>query len=153
MPARERIPGHEFDDGEQGGDALRDTGIAFEAVTALSFEQAVARCREELARAGFGVLTEIDIQSKLREKLGVEVEPNLILGACHPPSAHRALQAVPEVSVLLPCNVAIARERGHTVVRAMNPEGAMKLLANPVLDEVAREVGAALRAVVEKVAR
>lgn len=132
---------------------MRDTGIAYEAVTDLSFDEAVARCRAELARAGFGVLTEIDIQSKLLEKLGVEVEPNLILGACHPPSAHRALQAVPEVAVLLPCNVAIAREGGRTVVRAMNPEAAMKLLANPVVDEVAREVGAALRGVVENVPR
>jgi uncharacterized protein (DUF302 family) len=130
---------------------MRDTGIAYEAVTDLPFDEAEARCRAELAAAGFGVLTEIDIQAKLREKLGVEVERNLILGACHPPSAYRALQAVPEVSVLLPCNVAIARENGRTVVRAMNPEGAMKLLANPALDEVAREVGAALRGVVERV--
>ena len=132
---------------------MRDTGIAYEAVTDLSFDEAVARCRAELALSGFGVLTEIDIQAKLREKLGVEVEPNLILGACHPPSAHRALAAVPEVAVLLPCNVAVAREGGRTVVRAMNPSAAMKLLANPVLDEVAREVGAALAGVVERVAR
>lgn len=131
---------------------MRDTGIAFEAVTDLPFEEAVARCRSELAAAGFGVLTEIDLQAKLREKLGVELEPNLILGACHPPSAHRALQAVPEVAVLLPCNVTVAREAGHTVVRAINPEGAMKMLGDPALDEVAREVGAALRGVVERVA-
>jgi len=131
---------------------MRDTGIAYEAVTGLSFDEAVARCRAELAREGFGVLTEIDIQAKLKEKLGVDVERNLILGACHPPSAYRALQAVPEVAVLLPCNVAVAVEGGRTVIRAMNPEGAMKLLANPALDEVAAEVGAALRRVVGKVA-
>ena len=131
---------------------MRDTGIAFEVVTGLSFDEAVARCRAELAREGFGVLTEIDIQAKLKEKLGVDVERNLILGACHPPSAHRALQAVPEVSVLLPCNVAVAVENGRTVVRAMNPEGAMKLLANTELDAVAAEVGAALRRVIENVA-
>jgi uncharacterized protein (DUF302 family) len=132
---------------------MRDTGIAYEALTDLPFDEAVARCRAELTTAGFGVLTEIDLQAKLREKLGVEVERILILGACHPASAYRALQAVPEVSVLLPCNVAIARENGRTVVRAMNPEGAMKLLANPALDDVAREVGAALRGVVERVER
>lgn len=131
---------------------MRDTGIAFEVVTRLTFDEAVARCRAELAREGFGVLTEIDIQAKLKEKLGVDVERNLILGACHPPSAHRALQAVPEVAVLLPCNVAVAVENGRTVVRAMNPQGAMKLLANPVLDAVAAEVGAALRRVIENVA-
>lgn len=131
---------------------MRDTGIAYEVVTELPFDEAVARCRAELAREGFGVLTEIDIQAKLKEKLGVDVERNLILGACHPPSAYRALQAMPEVAVLLPCNVAVAVEGGRTVVRAMNPEGAMKLLGNPALDEVAAEVGAALRRVVAKVA-
>lgn len=131
---------------------MRDTGIAYEVVTELPFDEAVARCRAELAREGFGVLTEIDIQAKLKEKLGVDVERNLILGACHPPSAYRALQAMPEVAVLLPCNVAVAVEGGRTVVRAMNPEGAMKLLGNPALDAVAAEVGAALRRVVAKVA-
>lgn len=129
---------------------MRDTGIAFEIESPLSFEQAVARCREELAAAGFGVLTEIDIQAKLREKLGVEVEPNLILGACHPPSAHRALAAVPEVAVLLPCNVAIAVERGRTVVRAMNPEGAMRMFDDSELRAVASEVSGRLRGVVER---
>lgn len=131
---------------------MRDTGIAYEAVTALSFDEAVARCRAELAKEGFGVLTEIDIQAKLKEKLGVDVERNLILGACHPPSAYRALQAVPEVAVLLPCNVAVAVEHGRTVVRAMNAEGAMKMLGNQELNEIAVGVGAALRRVVEAVA-
>ncbi len=131
---------------------MRDTGIAYEAVTTLPFDEAVARCRAELAREGFGVLTEIDIQAKLKEKLGVDVERNLILGACHPPSAHRALQAMPEVAVLLPCNVAVAIENGRTVVRAMNPEGAMKMLGNPALDAIAAEVGAALRRVLSAVA-
>lgn len=131
---------------------VRESQVAFEAVTALPFEEAVARCRAELAKEGFGVLTEIDLQAKLAEKLGVDVPPNLILGACHPPSAHRALQAVPEVAVLLPCNVAIAVEPRGTVVRAMNPQGAMQMLHNAELDAVAREIGAKLRSVVESVA-
>ena len=131
---------------------MRDTGIAFEATTDLSFDEAVARCRAELPREGFGVLTEIDLQAKLKEKLGVDVERNLILGACHPASAHRALQALPEVAVLLPCNVAIAVENGRTVVRAMNPVGAMRMLGSPALDAVAAEVGARLARVVERVA-
>lgn len=131
--------------------AVHESAVAFEAVTALSFDEAVARCRTELAKEGFGVLTEIDLQAKLKEKLGVDVPPNLILGACHPPSAHRALQAVPEVSVLLPCNVAVAVEARGTVVRAMNPQGAMRMLHSAELDAVAREIGARLRAVVERV--
>lgn len=130
--------------------AVHESAVAFEAVTALSFDEAVARCRAELATEGFGVLTEIDLQAKLKEKLGVDVPPNLILGACHAPSAHRALQAVPEVSVLLPCNVAVAVEARGTVVRAMNPQGAMRMLQSAELDAVAREIGAKLRAVVER---
>lgn len=132
--------------------ALRDTGIAYELSTDLSFADAVARCRAALPQEGFGVLTEIDIQAKLKEKLGVDVDPNLILGACHPPSAYQALQAVPEVGVLLPCNVTVSVEGGKTIVRAMNPEGAMKMLGNPKLDEVACEVGARMRRVLAVVA-
>lgn len=131
---------------------LRDTGIAYELVTGLAFADAVARCREALPKEGFGVLTEIDIQAKLKEKLGVEMEPNLILGACHPPSAHQALLAVPDVGVLLPCNVTVSVENGQTIVRAMNPEGAMRMLGNPKLDEIACEVGARLRRVMTAVA-
>jgi uncharacterized protein (DUF302 family) len=127
------------------------TTIAIEARTAASFDDAVARCRAELQREGFGVLTEIDIQAKLKEKLGVDLEPYLILGACHPPSAYRSLQAAPEIGVLLPCNVTVSRERGETVVRAMNPAGVMEAIANPEVHQVAAEVGAALRRVVERV--
>ena len=130
---------------------MEETTIAFAARTAAPFDEAVARCRAELQREGFGVLTEIDIQAKLREKLGVELEPYLILGACHPPSAHRALGAAPEIGVLLPCNVTVSRERGQTVVRAMNPAGVMEHMANPEVHAVAAEVGAALRRVVERV--
>ncbi len=132
--------------------ALEDTGIAYVLATDSSFADTVARCREALPKEGFGVLTEIDIQAKLKEKLGVDVEPNLILGACHPPSAHQALQVMPEVGVLLPCNVTVSVEAGRTIVRAMNPEGAMRMLGNPRLDQIAREVGVRLRRVLADVA-
>ncbi|HEY2291923.1 MAG TPA: DUF302 domain-containing protein, partial [Thermoanaerobaculia bacterium] len=94
------------------------------------------------------VLTEIDVQATLKKKLDVDRDPYLILGACHPPSAHRALTAVPEVGVLLPCNVTVSRENGKTVVRAMNPRAALGILNSPALDDVACEVAAALRRVV-----
>jgi len=93
------------------------------------------------------VLSEIDIQATLKQKLGVEREPYVILGACHPPSAHRALTAVPAVGVLLPCNVTVSVEQGRTVVRAMNPGAAMSLLGDPTVEQVAREVGASLERV------
>jgi len=131
---------------------MQTTAVALEATTALDFDDAVARCREELAEESFGVLTEIDVQATLKKKLDADVEPYLILGACHPPSAHRALTARPEVGVLLPCNVTVTREGGRTVVRAMNPESAMSLIDDPEVAAVAEEVGAALKRVVTAVA-
>ena len=131
---------------------MRETEVAFETRTGLSFDEAVERCRQALSREGFGVLTEIDVKATLKKKLDVDREPYIILGACHPPSAHRALTAVPEVGVLLPCNVTVSVEQGGTVVRAMNPGAAMGILKNPVLEEVAAEVGAALKRVVASVA-
>lgn len=127
---------------------MKETAVAYETETALPFDQAVQTCRDALAREGFGVLTEIDVQATLKKKLDVDRDPYLILGACHPPSAHRALTAVPEVGVLLPCNVTVSRENGKTVVRAMNPQAALGILDNPALDEVACEVGEALKRVV-----
>ena len=131
---------------------MPETSVAFEAETSLPFAEAVERCRRELAGEGFGVLTEIDVQATLKKKLDVDRDPYLILGACHPPSAHRALSAAPEVGVLLPCNVTVSVEGGRTVVRAMNPAAAMGLLDNAAVASVAEEVGAALRRVVQRVA-
>ena len=130
---------------------VEETRVAFAGTTDLDVDAALARCRDELAKEGFGVLSEIDLAGKLREKLGVEHEPYVILGACHPPSALRAVTAAPEVGVLLPCNVTVSREGGRTVIRAMNPEGAMGVIDKPGLEDVGREVGAALRRVVERV--
>ena len=132
---------------------IRETAVAFETKVDLPFDKAVARCREELAREGFGVLSEIDLQAKLEEKLGAKTPPLLILGACHPPSALKAVSAVPEVSVFLPCNVTVSVEKQGTVVRAMNPAGAMQMLDNPVLAEVAEDVGSRLRRALERVLR
>jgi uncharacterized protein (DUF302 family) len=130
---------------------MKETVISYDGSTALSFAEAVAACRVALAAEGFGVLTEIDIQAKLKEKLGVEREPYLILGACHPPSAHRALAAVPAVGVVLPCNVCVSVEEGRTVVRAMRPEAVLEIVPHPELRAVGQEVGAALRRVVATV--
>ena len=127
------------------------TRVAFTGRTDQAFDKVVARCREALAAEGFGVLTEIDVQKTLKAKLDVDREPFLILGACHPPSAHRVLTALPEAGVLLPCNVTVSVENGATVVRAMNPATVMEELDHPDVREVGAWVGAALERVVRSV--
>jgi uncharacterized protein (DUF302 family) len=130
---------------------IRESIVALEGESSLPFDEAVARVRAALADEGFGVLTEIDIQATLLKKLGVERDPYVILGACHPPSAHKALEAAPAVGVFLPCNVTVSVEGGKTVVRAMNPQPVMEMLDNPALSEVGRDVRRALLRVVEEV--
>lgn len=128
---------------------MKDSPIAFQTTSSLPFDAAVARAREAIAKEGMGVLTEIDVQATLKKKLDVDRTPYLILGACHPPSAHRSLTAVPEVGVLLPCNVTVSVEDGTTVVRAMDPASVMGLVSSPDLAAVGAEIGAKLRRVVE----
>jgi uncharacterized protein (DUF302 family) len=119
------------------------------ASTDLSFTEAVARVREELAAEGFGVLCEIDVQATLQQKLGVDREPYLILGACNPPLAHRALEAEPELGVLLPCNVVIYQEDGQTRIAAVDAEQMLSIVGNDELAPTATEVRRRLAAVVE----
>lgn len=119
--------------------------------TALGFDEAVGRVREELETEGFGVLTEIDAQATLRKKLGVETERYLILGACNPTFAHRALELEPELGVLLPCNVVVYERGGHTLVSAVDAERMLSLVGNDDLTPVAAEVRSRLARVVERV--
>lgn len=127
---------------------METTAAAHTVTTELDFEAATTRCREALAEEGFGVLSEIDVQATLKRRLGVDIPAHRILGACHPQSAYRALTALPEVGVLLPCNVTVSVEEERTVVRAMNPRSALGILDHPELAEVAAEVGDALERVV-----
>ena len=90
------------------------TAYTIAGTTPLPFAEAVVRVREELAEEGFGVLTEIDVQATLREKLGEEVDPYVILGACNPTYAHRALGLEPDLGALLPCNVVVYEQQGRT---------------------------------------
>src|SRR6266545_2979054 len=95
------------------------TGYTLSGTTPLAFADAVEGVRAELKGEGFGVLCEIDVQATLKEKLGVEGEPYLILGACNPPLAHQALQAEPELGVLLPCNLIVYERQGETRISAI----------------------------------
>jgi uncharacterized protein (DUF302 family) len=119
--------------------------------TSLPFTAAVARVRETLGEEGFGVLTEIDVQATLREKLGEEMPPYLILGACNPPYAHRALALEPELGTLLPCNVAVYERDGETHVSAADPVVMLSIVDNPELDEVASEIRGRVERAVAKV--
>jgi uncharacterized protein (DUF302 family) len=129
------------------------TGYTLSTTTDLPFPDAVERVRAELEDEGFGVLCEIDVQATLREKLGVEQEPYVILGACNPPLAHRALAAEPELGTLLPCNVVVYRAAGATHISAIDAERMLSLVENDKLAPVAAQVRAKLAAVVERAAR
>jgi uncharacterized protein (DUF302 family) len=118
--------------------------------TELSFADAVERVRAELATEGFGVLCEIDVRATLKQKLDVEREPYLILGACNPPLAHRALEAEPDLGVLLPCNIVVYERNGETVVSAVDAERMLSIVDNDELAEVAGEVRRRLATVVER---
>ncbi|MFI7575731.1 DUF302 domain-containing protein [Micromonospora sp. NPDC049497] len=114
------------------------------------FGPTVERVRAALKDQGFGVLTEIDMQSTLREKLGADVEDYVILGACNPPLAHRAMQADPAIGLLLPCNVVVRAEGADsTVVQAMDPQVMVQLSDAPELRGVADEAAARLRAALD----
>ncbi len=126
------------------------TGYTLSATTELSFDDAVTRVREELKTEGFGVLCEIDVQATLKEKLGVEGEPYLILGACNPPLAHRALASEPDVGVLLPCNVVVYRRDGETHISAIDAEQMLSIVGKDELAPIAAEVASKLARVVER---
>lgn len=120
--------------------------LALTAQISLPFDDAVARIRELLADEGFGVLTEIDVQATLRDKLGVEMDRYLILGACNPPLAHEALSQEPEIGLLLPCNVVLREVNGETLVQAMNPTLLVEVTGKPGLGSVAEQAAARLTA-------
>jgi uncharacterized protein (DUF302 family) len=128
------------------------TGYTLKETTTLPFGDAVQKVRAELAQEGFGVLCEIDVQATLREKLGVETGRYLILGACNPPLAHRALEAEPELGALLPCNVVVYERDGQTHVAAIDPERMLSIVGNEALAEVAAEVRERLGRVVARAA-
>ncbi|MFE0459670.1 DUF302 domain-containing protein [Kitasatospora sp. NPDC058965] len=110
------------------------------------FAETVERVRAALAEQGFGILTEIDVQATLRTKIGAELPDYLILGACNPPLAHRAVQADPRIGLLLPCNVVVRTADGATVVEAMNPDVMVRVTGHPELTAIADEAGTRLRA-------
>ncbi len=119
----------------------------------LPYTEAVARTREALAEQGFGILSEIDVQATLKEKRGLDMEPYVILGACNPELAHRALEIDRGIGVLLPCNVVVsAAEDGGATVRIQDPELMAAVTELPALQPVADEASALLNGVLAALA-
>jgi len=114
--------------------------------TAAPFGEAVERVRDALREQGFGVLTEIDVQATLRAKLGEEMEDYLILGACNPALAHRALAADRQIGMLLPCNVVLRTSGGQTVIEALDPMTMVAVTGEETLRPIAAEAASRLRA-------
>jgi uncharacterized protein (DUF302 family) len=115
------------------------------------FDQVVARARQELAAEGFGVLTEIDVQATLKQKLDLDVDPYVILGACNPNLASKGLGLEPDLGVLLPCNVVVRRHGEQTHVAAMEPAAALRLADNPDLEPLAKEAQERITRAVERI--
>jgi uncharacterized protein (DUF302 family) len=127
-----------------------DYGITI--TTAERFSETVAKVRDALRDQGFGVLTEIDVRATMHDKLGAEMEDYVILGACNPPLAHRALAADRSIGLLLPCNVVVRAGQGETVVEAMDPQVMTQVADEPALADVAEEAAARLRAALAAIA-
>lgn len=120
----------------------------FGKTVALGFDAAIEKVTQELAKEGFGILTEIDVQATLKKKLGIDGLPYRILGACNPPFAHKALSAEPQIGLLLPCNVVVRQDEADRVlVEFMDPEAVLKLVDKPDVAPIAAEVKARLQRV------
>jgi uncharacterized protein (DUF302 family) len=117
----------------------------------IGFDEARSRIEGCLKEQGFGVLTTIDVQRTLKDKLGKDVDPYVILGACNPQLASRALEIEPDIGLLLPCNVIVASRGGTTRVGIVNPQSLVSFASNPALQDVADEADRRLRLALERV--
>ena len=133
--------------------STQNTTYGISITVGVPFERALAQTREALAAEGFGILTEIDVAGTLKKKLDVEFRPYVILGACNPPLAHRALTAELDIGLLLPCNVIVyaADDPGHSVIAALDPVAALSLTGNEAVQPVAQEVRGRLQQVLGRI--
>jgi len=121
----------------------------FTKVLEVSFEDAVIKVTEELKKEGFGILTKIDVKETLKEKLNVDFKEYIILGACNPQFALKALQSEDKIGLMLPCNVIVENNDGKVEVSAIDPVASMQAVKNQYLIEIANEVREKLRIVIK----
>ena len=114
-----------------------------------NYDDTIGRVKDALKDQGFGVLTEIDVRQTLKDKLDVDIEPQVILGACNPQLAHRALEIDPRVAALLPCNVVVRTENGRTLVEALDPKLIAEIPGNPALAPIAEEAAQRIQAALD----
>ncbi len=128
---------------------ITDADHGARVVTKLPYEKAIEKVTDALKSEGFGVLTEIDVQATLKQKLDVEFRRYVILGACNPQLANQALNAEIEVGLLLPCNVIVYEQNGGSVVAIVDPISMLRIMGNPKLDPIAAEAQERLNRVIE----
>ena len=117
----------------------------------LPFDKAVEAVTEELKKQGFGILTRIDVKEKFKEKLGIDFKNYVILGACSPPHAHKAILAEEDIGLMLPCNVLVYEKEGKTILSIIKPSAGMGMIDNEALRQIAQEVEARLKQVFDSV--
>jgi uncharacterized protein (DUF302 family) len=127
------------------------TAYGITKTVAAGYEETIARVKELLKDEGFGVLTEIDVKATLKQKLDKDIEPYVILGACNPKLASRALELEPDIGLLLPCNVIVAKRGEGTVVGVVNPASMVSFTGNADLGAVSAEADERLRRVIGSV--
>jgi uncharacterized protein (DUF302 family) len=118
----------------------------------LSYSDAVSKIKEELKKEGFGILSEIDVKDTLKKKLNVDFDNYVILGACNPPFAYKALQVIKDVGLMMPCNVVVYSDRGRTYISATLPTILLGLIKNDKLKGTADEIEAKMKKAVDCVA-
>jgi uncharacterized protein (DUF302 family) len=133
---------------------VKEKEYAFSAILDTSYEDAISKVTDALREEGFGVLTEIDVKSTLKQKLNVDFRKYVILGACNPPYAHRTLQTDLDVGLLLPCNVIVYEtDDKKAYVSALDPVSVLEVIKSEELRNIAKEISEKLKRVVDKVSK
>ncbi|MCF7859232.1 MAG: DUF302 domain-containing protein [Candidatus Cloacimonetes bacterium] len=129
---------------------MNKTNYGYSKKSGASFDNTIKKVKEELQKEGFGILTEIDVKATFKNKLNVDFENYIILGACNPPNAYKSLQAEIQIGLMLPCNVIVYQKDNAVFASAVLPTVAMGMIENDSLKEVAMNIESKLKKVIDK---